>query len=62
MKKDILNRSHFHWSFISTHRHLNIFFNWRPSVFKMAYSLSFSKDYIEITIGIWFSCTISLIF
>jgi len=62
MKKDILNRNHFHWMKSSKNETISIIFNWRPARIDITFDLSLSKDSIELSIGLWAVLTISIIF
>jgi len=59
MKKDMLNRFHYHKSFNKNIFHL--WLNWRPAVPCIGLRITFSSRYIEFDLGVYINITIAFI-
>jgi hypothetical protein len=62
-KKDILDRWQFHFGLDSNNDKRHLWFNWRPSCFRLGFNVAINTlDAIEIEIDLWFNLTIIVLF
>ena len=62
MKKDVLNRLHYHKKYYSKNNKISWWFNFRPISprFGFKFAIDFN-NYVEIEIALWFDFTLSII-